>query len=235
VKNNTSKNYTLKDLSFEDRPREKLFFDGGENLSNAELLAILLNNGNRKRTAVELGQDILQRAGSLRDLAEFSAQELCEFSGVGPAKAARIIAAIEFAKRLTAPSPKKAPALTSPAEAARFVIPRLRFLQQEVLLLILLNSKNKVIKIKEVSRGGLSSTLVHPREIFKVALKKSASAVILCHNHPSGETEPSRDDIIVTEKLISAGKLLGISVLDHLIVANNSFLSLKEEGYLQNL
>ncbi len=232
MKENKAGSYTLKELAAEDRPREKLLLQGTEGLSNAEILAVLINSGTSRRTAVELCQDILQAAGSLRELAGFSAQELSSFSGIGPAKSARIIAAFELSRRLDSLTPGSKTLISSPAEAARLIIPRLRFLQQEVFLLIMLNSKNRVLQVEEISRGGLASTVVQPREIFKAAIKKSAAAVILCHNHPSGETDPSRDDIMVTEKIISAGKLVGISVLDHLIIGYNCFTSLKEEGYI---
>lgn len=224
--------YTLKELAPEDRPREKLLLQGVEMLSNAEVLAVIINNGTSSRTAVELSQDILQAAGSLRELSGLSAQELSSFSGIGPAKSARIIAAFELGRRLDSLAPGSKTLISTPREAADLIMPRLRFLQQEVFLLILLNSKNRILQIEEISRGGLASTVVQPREIFKAAIKKSAAAVILCHNHPSGETEPSKDDIMVTEKIISAGKLVGISVLDHLIIGDNCFTSLKEEGYI---
>ncbi len=232
MKTSKAVSYTLKELSAEDRPREKLLFQGADKLSNAEILAVIINSGTSGRTAVELSQDILQAAGSLRELSGLSVQELISFSGIGPAKAARIIAAFELGRRLDSLAPGSKTLISSPAEAADLIMPRLRFLQQEIFLLLLLNSKNKVLQVEEISRGGLSSTVVQPREIFKPAIKKSAAAVILCHNHPSGETEPSREDIMVTKKIISAGKLVGISVLDHLIIGDNCYTSLKEEGYI---
>lgn len=224
--------FTIKELPEEERPREKLLKYGAESLSDAELLAIIIRIGNKERTAVELSQDILHYFGGLRALNYLSIRELTQIKGLGPAKAIQLKAVVELSKRLASLSREAREVIKSPQDVAQLLMPELRFLTQEVFKLVLLDIKNQVIAMPMVSKGGLSSSIVHPREVFKEAIKHSSAAIILVHNHPSGIPEPSRDDISITKRLVDSGKIIGIDVLDHIIIGDGIFTSMKEEGII---
>ncbi|ADQ14557.1 RadC family protein [Halanaerobium hydrogeniformans] len=226
------KGFTIKELPAEERPREKVLKRGSSYLSNAELLALIIRTGNRKRTAVELSQDLLNSFGGLREILDLSCEELQEVKGIGLAKAAQIVAVVELAKRISSIKNYEKDLVSNPVQAAELLASEMRFLKQEVLRTILLDVKNRVIAIPEISKGGLSSSIVHPREVFKEAIRRSSAAVILVHNHPSGDPKPSADDLNITKKLQKAGEIIGIKVIDHIIIAGDKFLSFKEENLI---
>jgi DNA repair protein RadC len=223
---------TLKELPVDLRPRERLRACGPEALSTAELLAILLRTGVARETALELAHRLLAAPGGLRYLAEANLEELKTIRGIGLAKAAQIKAAIELGRRLSQTVTPPRPVIKSPQDAARLVMEEMRYLDRETFRVIALNKKNQVIKVETVSVGTLDCSLAHPREVFKNCLKQSAAAVILVHNHPSGDPTLSQEDIALTKRLVEAGKILGIEVLDHLVVGENSFTSFKEKGLI---
>ncbi len=203
-------NYTIKELPLEDRPREKLISYGESKLSNSELIAILLGSGTRGRTAIELAQDILCQSSGLIGLADLSIDELTQKKGIGQSKASRLKVAFELGRRLSDFSPAKKTILRSPIHAVDYMQSRLKLKKQEIFLVVLLDIKSQVIKVEEISKGGLAKSIVHPREVFKTAIRASAAGIILGHNHPSGNTTASSEDINITNKLIEAGNIIGI-------------------------
>lgn len=221
--------FTVKELPEDERPREKLLKHGAENLSNAELIALIIRTGNKERTAIELSQDILNYFGGLRALVNLSVEEIKEIKGVGLAKGAQMKAVTELSKRLSASSEENKVIVKKPRDIANLLMPELRYKKQEVFQLILLDIKNQVISTPLISKGGLTSSIVHPREVFREAIRRSSAAIILVHNHPSGIPEPSQDDKEITSKLIEAGKIIGIEVLDHVIIGDGTFISMKEK------
>ncbi|MGI6673360.1 MAG: RadC family protein [Limnochordia bacterium] len=222
----------MKDVPREERPRERLRRHGAERLANKELLAILLRTGNQRESALTLAEKLLARFGSLANIASASFEELVAVNGIGPAKAADILAAFELAKRLAESRMEFQGVVNSPADAAQLVLRELSLADKEHFMIIMLNTKNRVIAKKTVSIGHLQASLVHPREMFKEAIKRSSAALILVHNHPSGDLTPSREDITTTERLREAGAVLGIDVLDHIIVGDNRYFSFREHGLL---
>lgn len=222
----------LKDLPFEERPREKLMRHGPERLSNSELLAILLGSGTRSLSVLRLAEHLLARFGALRTLANASYEELMSVKGIGTAKAAVILAAFELAKRLADSTMEAREVITSPQDAADLVLRELAGADKEHFMIIMLNTKHRVIGKKVISIGHLSGSLVHPREMFKEVIRRSSAAVIVVHNHPSGDPAPSQEDITVTKRLVEAGELLGIQVLDHIIIGDNCYVSFREQGLL---
>lgn len=226
------KRLTIKDLPLEERPREKMREQGAEKLSNAELLAIILRTGYREETAIHLAEKIIVQAGGLRFLPDYTLEELQQIKGIGLAKAVQIKAALELGRRLASSFRPTTLALNSPQEVAGFLMEEMRYYRKEYFKIILLNTKNQIISLEDISMGSLNSSIVHPREIFNVSIKKSAAAIILVHNHPSGDPHPSREDREVTARLVDAGKILGISVLDHIIVGEENYFSFKEKGLL---
>ena len=221
---------SIREMSADLRPRERLLKDGVETLSEIELLAILLRTGSRSVSAMELAAMILTGFKGLRSLMDATVEELSETKGIGLAKAAQIKAALELGKRMALKNMEEKPIIKSPEDAAELVMEDMRYLDREYFRAMLLNTKNRVLSLETISVGTLSSSAVHPRELFKVAIKKSAAALILIHNHPSGDPTPSREDLEVTKRLEEAGKIIGIDVLDHLIIGDNKFVSLKAKG-----
>lgn len=222
--------YRITDLASSERPRERLAQLGPQALSNAELLAILLRVGVRGENAVAVGRRLLQTFDGLSGLQRASYREVCNQHGVGTAKAAQIKAAIELGRRLTLEVPEERPAIHSPADAAALVQFEMSALEQEHLRVMLLNTRNRVLEIVEIYRGSLNASQVRVGEIFRDAVRCNAAALIVVHNHPSGDPAPSPDDLAVTRAIIEAGKLLDIAVLDHLIIGRGSWVSLKERG-----
>ena len=224
---------TLKDLPQDERPRERMARLGPPALSNAELLAILLRTGTKTESALELAQRVLgagrEENTGLHALARASVGELATLKGIGLAKACQLLAAVEIGRRITG-SVEERPVIKGPGDASLLVMENLRHLEQEHFQVILLNIKNQVLGIEQVFVGGLASSPVHPREVFKSAIRKSAAGIILVHNHPSGDPSPSREDVEVTKRLTEAGRLLGIEVLDHLVIGDNKYVSLREKG-----
>ncbi len=228
------KKLKVKDLPKEERPpRERLIRHGAERVSNGELIAILLRTGSQRESVLALADRLLAHFGSLLGLSAAGYEELLQVNGIGPAKAAHIMAAFELAKRLADSRMELKDVVNSPRDAAQMVLRELSFADKEHFMIIMLNSKYRVIAKKVISIGHLNASLVHPREMFKEAIKRSSAAVILVHNHPSGDlTPPSKEDLATTERLQKVGELLGIDVLDHLIVGNNRYLSFREQGLL---
>lgn len=225
----------IKDLPLEERPRERLQRYGAQVLSDAELLAVLIRTGTRAESALVLAQRILKGDGGKSGLAyvvDSSVEELSKIKGIGTAKAVQIKAAVELGRRISSYSRRQQVTITSPLDVRDLLMEEMRFLEKEHFKTILLNIKNHVISIEDISIGSLNSSIVHPREVFKPAIRRSSASIILVHNHPSGDPTPSREDIEVTVRLVDAGKILGISVLDHIIIGNNSILSLKEKGLM---
>ena len=221
---------SVRNLPAMDRPRERLLTGGAQVLTNQELLALIINSGTRRASSIDLAERLLSRWQSLRSLADASVEEIMQVSGIGTAKAASLLAALELGRRLMAQQGEVRPAIRGAADVANLIMPRLRDLAWEEFLAILLNTKHKVIEVKTVSVGHLNGTLVHPRELFRESVRRSAAAIILAHNHPSGDPEPSSDDLALTHRLQNAGQLLGIPVLDHIIIGDNRYVSLRERG-----
>lgn len=226
---------TIKDFPEGEKPRERLLKYGAESLTDAELIAIIIRTGNRNETAVDLSQRLLKGGNGLqglRFLLEASTEELSEIKGIGPAKTAQIKAALEIGKRLFSTKQKEQYAISCPDDVAHLLMSEMRYLDKEYLKVILLNMKNQVLSIEDVSVGSLNSSIVHPREVFKTAIRRSSGSVILVHNHPSGDPAPSVEDINVTKRLVESGELLGIPVLDHIIIGDGKFISLKEKDLI---
>ena len=229
--NDTTKSiYRITDLAADERPRERLAKLGPQALSSAELLAILLRVGVTGENAVQVGQRLLQTFGGLAGLHRATFDEVRAQHGIGEAKAAQIKAAIELGRRLTLEAPDERPAINSPAEAAAMVQYEMSGLEQEHLRVILLDTRNRVLDIVEIYRGSVNSSQVHIGEVFKPAIRRNAPAIIVIHNHPSGDPTPSPDDVAVTRAILQAGKLLDIDVLDHMVIGQGRWVSLKERG-----
>lgn len=222
--------YRITDLAVEERPRERLARLGAQSLSNAELLAILLRVGIPGENAVQVGQRLLQHFGGLSGLQRAPFEELCSQRGVGAAKAAQLKAAIELGRRLLLEAPGERPLITSPADAAALVLYEMSSLEQEHLRLMLLDVRHRVMDIVDVYKGSVTSSQVRIGELFKHAVRRNAVGIILIHNHPSGDPTPSPEDIAVTRQTVQAGRLLGIEVLDHVIIGQGRWVSLKERG-----
>lgn len=222
--------YRITDLHEADRPRERLAALGPQALTNAELIAILLRVGVKGENAVSVAQRLLNTFSGLSGLHRVPFAELKKQHGVGNAKAAQIKAAIELGRRLTLESPQERPAINSPADAAALLSYEMSALEQEHLRVILLDRRNRVLEVVEVYKGSVNSSQVRVGEVFKEAIRKNASAIIVAHNHPSGDPTPSPDDIAVTRAIVQAGKLLDVEVLDHLVIGQGKWISLKERG-----
>lgn len=224
-------NFSIKAWAEADRPREKLMNSGRHTLSDSELLAILIRSGSRDETAVELGRRILRESGNdLTKLSRLSVKELSDFKGMGNVKAITIVAALELGRRRRLAEATEQRRISSSKEVAALFLPLLNDLPYEEFWALMLNRNNQVISQYQVSKGGISGTIVDPRLIFKKAVECMASGVILCHNHPSGNRQPSDADLHLTKKLKEGGRLLDIQVLDHLIIAGESYFSFADEG-----
>ncbi|MGE5418265.1 MAG: RadC family protein [Acidobacteriota bacterium] len=217
---------TIKDLPEDLRPRERLAAKGEDFLNDAELLAILLGSGTREMTAVELAESIIHHNKGLRFAKNLSLQELGNIKGIGLAKATRIKAAVELGKRLSERINEHRH-VSSPEDVKNLVMEDMRYLDREQFRCMYLGRKNQILATEIISIGGLASSPVHPREVFKSAIKRSAASVILIHNHPSGDPAPSTEDIEITRRLMESGTILGIDVLDHIIVGDGKYVSMK--------
>lgn len=215
-----------------ERPRERLLEEGPESLSDAQLLAILLRVGRQDSSAVQVGMDLLHYLEGLQGLANRSLEELCAVPGIGPAKAAQIKAAIELGKRVLSTPLTTGTKIGSSQSVFQHYYPLLRDLRREVFKVILLDAKHAIIRDLTVSEGSLTSSLVHPREVFNEAVRESAAAVIFLHNHPSGDPQPSAEDRTLTRRLQEAGNILGIQVLDHVIIGDGRYVSFADEKWL---
>jgi len=222
----------IREWADDERPRERLEKHGAGVLSTAELLAIFLRTGTRNQTAVDVSRELLKGHDGLSHLSRSSVQELCRFKGVGKAKAVSLLAIFELARRIESQNRQKKTKVKKPADVANRYLPFMRDLNREVFKVVLLDSANQIIKDVTITKGTLNSSLVHPREIFKTAIDHMAAGIILLHNHPSGNPEPSAEDISITQQIKEAGELLSIPVLDHIIIAGQEFTSMAELGHL---
>jgi DNA repair protein RadC len=230
---NYSKNISIKDWADDDRPREKLLIKGKGALSDAELIAILIASGNRDESAVELSKRILQSLGNnLNRLAKLSVNDLIKFKGIGEAKAISIIASLELGRRRRTADVLEKDKIGGSKDAFQILQLKLEDLPHEEFWIVLLNRANKVIDTKLVGRGGVSSTVVDSKVIFSFALESLASGIILAHNHPSGNLKPSNSDIRLTKKLVDAGEIMEVPILDHIIVGDNDYFSFADEGLI---
>ncbi len=222
----------IHDLPEEERPRERLVRNGSESLSNAELLAIILRTGSREENVVSMCNRILSEY-SIKQLSLANIKRLTQIHGIGEAKAAQIAALFELARRLETFVEEPKRKVRSPKDVYTLMYPKMREQKKERFITLYLDTKNQILKEETVSIGSLNASIVHPREVFKSALLESSASVIMIHNHPSGDPSPSREDIMVTEKLVEGGKLLGIDVLDHIIIGDGKYVSLKDEGFVR--
>ena len=227
--------YLIKEMPEAMRPREKLLAQGETSLNEHELLAIILGQGTRETSALELANQLLSTYKGLRHLQEASLEELIQAKGIGPAKAASIKAAVEIGRRV-AQSTETRFLIKCPDDVKRYInqvlLKEMRDYDREHFLVLYLDRKGGVIVKEDVSIGGLHSSIVHPREVFKTAVKRSAASIVLAHNHPSGDPAPSREDIDITRRLIDAGRIMGIEIIDHVIIGENTYCSLKEKGLI---
>jgi DNA repair protein RadC len=222
--------YRIADMAATDRPRERLAALGPCALSDAELVAVLLRSGVEGVSAIQLAQRLLGALGGLPGLHRAGYDELCAQHGVGPAKAAQLKASIELGRRLAAAAPEERPSVQSPAEAAGLVMYEMGAMEQEHLRVLLLDTRNRLIRQAEVYQGSLNTSLIRVGEVFRDAVRANAAAVIVVHNHPSGDPAPSPEDVAVTRGIVEAGRLLDIDVLDHLVIGKNCYVSLKAKG-----
>lgn len=223
---------TIKQWPARERPRERLIASGAAALADAELLALLIRSGSRSGSALDLARRLLADQGSLRSLSACGVREITRVRGIGTAKAAEIAAAFEIGRRVQAEPPAERLVLRTPEDVARRMIPRLRERRVEVFVVLMLDARNAVKGEVEISRGTLNASLVHPREVFKAAIDCLAAGIIAVHNHPSGNAEPSSEDLEITRQLAETGKIVGIPLHDHLIVAGDQCTSLAERGML---
>ena len=224
----------VRDLPDDERPREKLLKQGAVFLSDAELLAILLRTGTTNHSVLRLAEEVLSvyKDRGLLSIMNMSAQELADIKGIGMAKAATIMAAVELGKRFYMKAAERKEAVNSPEDVAAIAMPRLRYSMKENFVVLLLDTKHHVIGMPVISVGSLSASVVHPREVFETAVKNFAASMILVHNHPSGDPTPSAEDINITRRLVQAGKIMDIPVLDHVVIGDDCFISLKEKGLI---
>lgn len=226
--------FTVRDLPRSERPRERLLKHGADKLSSQELLALVIGRGVSKRSVMTIAQELMVRFGSIQGISNATVEELSHIKGIGAAKATQLKAVFELGKRqeLERETLYESYDIKDPQSVVRAVRGTIKDKAKEHFKLILLNTRNKIIGLSTVSIGTLNASLVHPREVFKDAIRHSASSVVVAHNHPSGDPEPSEEDMKITRRLVESGKILGIEVLDHIIIGKDTFISLKMKGLL---
>jgi len=224
---------SIKEWPENERPRERLLSEGAAAMTEAQLIAVILRTGAGGRSALDLAMELLDKFGALRNLEQASLAEISAIRGIGRAKAAQLKAAAELGRRMFRETASKGPSFAAGRDVHAFVFPKVQGLMKEVFYCLMLDVKNRLIREARISEGTLSASLVHPREAFRDAIRESAASVIFVHNHPSGDHTPSREDILITEKLAAAGDTVGIRVLDHIIVADSGYTSMLEKGYLK--
>jgi len=223
------KNFTVRDLPKTERPRERLLKLGPEALSAQELLALIIGRGIPGKSVINIAQELVSKFGNIKGVGEATIEQLCQIRGIGPAKAAQILACFEIGKRSSLAPDQKKYDITNPETVIKAVRASIKDKAKEHFKLIILDSRNKILTITNVSIGTLNANLTHPREIFKDAITHNAASVVLVHNHPSGDPEPSEDDLKITKQLTEAGKIMGIEVVDHIIIGQEKYLSFKEK------
>ncbi|KGR78661.1 RadC family protein [Ureibacillus manganicus] len=222
----------IRDVHVNDRPRERLMRQGAQSLSNQELIAILLRTGTKSESVLTLANRILNYFEKIHELKHATLEEIVSIKGIGEAKAVQLLAAIELGRRLAQMQVNNRFTIKSPQDAASYLMPEMTSLNQEHFVTLFLNTKNQVLHKQTIFIGSLNSSIVHPREIFREAVKRSAASIICAHNHPSGIATPSPEDIDVTKRLQEAGYIIGIDLIDHIIIGDHQFISLKEKGYM---
>jgi len=228
-----NQNYkAIRDWHDDEKPRERLAKHGAATLSDSELVAILIGSGTTKKSAIDLAREILDSLGGISNLITCDYSRFIQFKGIGPAKAITLAAAFELNKRIVLNPSDSKKALKSPEDVAGYYISKFRGLMTEEFYVLLLNTSNQVYRETIISTGSLNASIVHPREVFKLAITESAASIILLHNHPSGNPNPSKEDIKITKQLVEAGKHIDIKVIDHLIIAGNTYYSFLGNGLL---
>lgn len=228
---------SIKNWPEDERPRERLLKYGADELSTAQLMAIILRTGGRQKSALELSRELLTQFNSVKEIEGASLAEFSKIKGIGSAKLAQLKAAFELGRRLMsseAEGGESKPSFKKSSDVFDYYRPKFYGLKKERFICALLDTKNRIFKETVVSEGTLTSSLVHPREVFRSAIKEASASVLFLHNHPSGDTTPSRDDIAITERLVQTGKIVGIEVLDHIIISDSGYLSLFEQGYINS-
>lgn len=220
----------IRDLPQDQRPRERMLAHGPQALSTSELLALLLRSGTAQESVIRMAERVLAEFGSLKGIASASVHDLSRVKGIGPAKAAELAAAVELGKRLAAFVDGARPVIRSPEDLANLVAPEMRYLRQEQFRVLMLDARNQVLRTRVATQGNLTSSIVDCREVFREAIAANCAAVAVCHNHPSGDPSPSPEDLAVTRRLAEAGKLLGVELVDHLIIGDGRWVSLKAQG-----
>ena len=230
---NTNYRVRIKDLPADERPLERLYKYGPQILKTSELIAIIIRTGTSNATAVQVGEKLLQKYdGNLKRIANDNEVQISEgIKGLGKVKAAQIMAAFELGRRMAAFLEEK-PQISSPADVARIMMSSVRDVKKEMLYVLCLDTKNNVTKHRRIFEGSLNASIIHPREVFRFAIEEASASIILVHNHPSGDPSPSQEDIRATKQLIEAGNHIQIPVLDHIIIGDGSYISLKEEGLI---
>jgi len=226
-------NYRIKEINQDERPMEKILQYGVDSLSNTELLAILIGSGTKNKNAIYLAEDILKYRIRDKELLYTSIEQLMKIEGIGLSKASRILSGLELGKRLSKIDKFQSMSLSNPDSVADFLYEYFRDSYKEEFCVLFLDTKNKVIGTQTVSVGTINQSLVHPREVFRYAIMKNSNSIILSHNHPSGDPSPSKEDILITERLIKAGDYIGIKVLDHLVIGDRRYISLREENLVK--
>lgn len=228
---------TIKHWPQDERPRERLIKYGADKLSDAQLLAIIIRTGvsTDKKSALDLARELITRFGNFSKMDTISIAELCNVNGIGKAKAVQIKAAMEIGKRMLSQNGDAIIRIRTSKDVVNHYIPLMRNIKKEIFKTILLDGKNKIIKDVTISEGSLTSSIVHPREVFNPAIKESASAIIFIHNHPSGDPTPSKDDIEITHRLIKAGEIIGIKALDHIIIGDGRYFSFVDKEMMGSL
>lgn len=222
----------IKELPVDERPREKLREHGAQAMGNSELLAILLRTGSQDASALRIAERLLDNQGGLAGFGSATMESLEQVKGIGEAKALTILAAVELGRRIDSLAPLDRKVIRTPDDVVALLMPRFRYEARENFLAVLLSTKNHVLKTPVISVGSLNASIVHPRELFREAINASAASVILAHNHPSGDPSPSSEDVELTRKLVEAGQLLDIPVLDHVVLGDGKYVSFKEKGIL---
>jgi len=221
----------IRDVNIENRPRERLLRQGAESLSNQELLAILLRTGTKEESVLVLANRVLNVFERLHHLKHATIEEMMAIKGIGEVKAIQLMAAVELGRRLAQKHNDEKFTIRSPQDAATYLMPDMTSLNQEHFVVLFLNIKNQIIHKQTIFIGSLNASIVHPREIFREAVKRSAASIICAHNHPSGVPTPSTEDIEVTKRIVEAGYIIGIELIDHVIIGDHQYISLKEKGY----